>query len=92
LAILIPAGSGYQIQNATGINDNGQIVANRQHRHRPDLRPAAEPRLTIPLTGTKREVIVDGEPGVPDGRHTSRFVMKQSVAAPRDNRPSPCAQ
>jgi probable HAF family extracellular repeat protein len=25
---LIPAGSGYQIQNATGINDNGQIVAN----------------------------------------------------------------
>jgi probable HAF family extracellular repeat protein len=25
---LIPAGSGYQILNATGINDNGQIVAN----------------------------------------------------------------
>jgi len=25
---LIPAGSGYQIQNATGINDNGQIIAN----------------------------------------------------------------
>jgi probable HAF family extracellular repeat protein len=25
---LIPAGSRYQIQNATGINDNGQIVAN----------------------------------------------------------------
>jgi probable HAF family extracellular repeat protein len=25
---LIPAGSGYQIQNATAINDNGQIVAN----------------------------------------------------------------
>ena len=25
---LIPAGSGYQIQNATGVNDNGQIVAN----------------------------------------------------------------
>jgi probable HAF family extracellular repeat protein len=25
---LIPAGSGYQIQNATGINNNGQIVAN----------------------------------------------------------------
>jgi probable HAF family extracellular repeat protein len=25
---LIPAGSGYQIQSATGINDNGQIVAN----------------------------------------------------------------
>jgi probable HAF family extracellular repeat protein len=25
---LIPAGSPYQIQNATGINDNGQIVAN----------------------------------------------------------------
>ena len=25
---LIPGGSGYQIQNATGINDNGQIVAN----------------------------------------------------------------
>ena len=25
---LIPAGSGYQIQTATGINDNGQIVAN----------------------------------------------------------------
>ena len=24
---LIPAGSPYQIQNATGINDNGQIVA-----------------------------------------------------------------
>src|SRR5215471_15632778 len=28
LNTLIPAGSGYQIQNATGINDNGQIVAN----------------------------------------------------------------
>src|SRR5215831_2012479 len=25
---LIPAASGYQIQNATGINDNGQILAN----------------------------------------------------------------
>jgi probable HAF family extracellular repeat protein len=25
---LIPAGSGYQIESATGINDNGQIVAN----------------------------------------------------------------
>jgi probable HAF family extracellular repeat protein len=25
---LIPAGSGYQIQNVTGINDNGQIVVN----------------------------------------------------------------
>jgi probable HAF family extracellular repeat protein len=25
---LIPAGSGFQIQSATGINDNGQIVAN----------------------------------------------------------------
>jgi probable HAF family extracellular repeat protein len=25
---LIPAGSGYEIQNATGINDNGQIIAN----------------------------------------------------------------
>ena len=25
---LIPAGSPYQIQNATGINNNGQIVAN----------------------------------------------------------------
>jgi probable HAF family extracellular repeat protein len=28
LNTLILAGSGYQIQNATGINDNGQIVAN----------------------------------------------------------------
>jgi probable HAF family extracellular repeat protein len=28
LNTLIPAGSGYQIQNATGINDNGRIVAN----------------------------------------------------------------
>lgn len=28
LNTLIPAGSGYQIQDATGINDNGQIVAN----------------------------------------------------------------
>ena len=27
---LIPAGSGYQIQSATGINDNGQIVANAE--------------------------------------------------------------
>ena len=27
LNTLIPAGSGYQIQAATGINDNGQIVA-----------------------------------------------------------------
>jgi hypothetical protein len=25
---LIPAGSPYQIQGASGINDNGQIVAN----------------------------------------------------------------
>jgi probable HAF family extracellular repeat protein len=25
---LVPAGSGYQIQSATGINDNGQIIAN----------------------------------------------------------------
>ena len=25
---LIPAGSGYQIESATGINDNGQIIAN----------------------------------------------------------------
>ena len=24
----IPAGSGFQIQSATGINDNGQIIAN----------------------------------------------------------------
>jgi probable HAF family extracellular repeat protein len=30
LNTLIPAGSGYQIQNATGINDNGQIVANAE--------------------------------------------------------------
>ena len=28
LNTLIPAGSGYQIESATGINDNGQIVAN----------------------------------------------------------------
>jgi hypothetical protein len=28
LNTLIPAGSGYQIQYATAINDNGQIVAN----------------------------------------------------------------
>jgi probable HAF family extracellular repeat protein len=28
LNTLIPAGSGYQIQSATGINDNGHIVAN----------------------------------------------------------------
>jgi hypothetical protein len=28
---LIPAGSGYQIQNATAINNNGQIVANGGH-------------------------------------------------------------
>ena len=28
LNTLIPAGSGYQIQSATGINDNGQVVAN----------------------------------------------------------------
>jgi probable HAF family extracellular repeat protein len=27
---LIPAGSGYQIQSATGINDHGQIVANAE--------------------------------------------------------------
>ena len=27
LNTLIPAGSGYQIQNATAINDNGQFVA-----------------------------------------------------------------
>jgi probable HAF family extracellular repeat protein len=31
LNTLIPAASGYQIQNATGINDNGQIVANAIH-------------------------------------------------------------
>ena len=28
LNTLIPAGSGFQIQSATGINDNGQIIAN----------------------------------------------------------------
>ena len=28
LNTLIPAGSGYQIQSATGINDNGQIITN----------------------------------------------------------------
>ena len=27
---LIPPGSPYQIQSATGINDNGQIVANAE--------------------------------------------------------------
>jgi probable HAF family extracellular repeat protein len=30
LNTLIPAGSGYQIQSATGINDNGQIIANAE--------------------------------------------------------------
>lgn len=28
LNTLIPAGSGFQIESATGINDNGQIIAN----------------------------------------------------------------
>ena len=33
LNTLIPAGSGYQIQNATAINDNGQIVADTTDNH-----------------------------------------------------------
>ena len=33
LNTLIPAGSGYQIQNATAINDNGQIVASTTNNH-----------------------------------------------------------
>jgi probable HAF family extracellular repeat protein len=37
---LIPAGSGYQIQNATAINDNGQIVANTTNNHTLLLTPS----------------------------------------------------
>lgn len=37
---LIPAGSGYQIQNATAINDNGQIVANTTSTHALLLTPS----------------------------------------------------
>jgi probable HAF family extracellular repeat protein len=33
LNTLIPAGSGYQIQDATAINNNGQIVANTTSNH-----------------------------------------------------------
>ncbi len=45
---LIPAGSPYQIQYATAINDKGQIVANAYDtRHLPNPRPAADPGLTI---------------------------------------------
>src|SRR5260221_3728147 len=33
LDTLIPARSGYQIQNATAINDDGQIVANTTNNH-----------------------------------------------------------
>ena len=36
---LIPAGSGYQIQDATAINDNGQIVANTTGNHALLLNP-----------------------------------------------------
>ena len=37
---LIPAGSGYQIQDATAINDNGQIVANTTSNHALLLTPS----------------------------------------------------
>jgi len=37
---LIPAGSGYTIQNATGINDHGQIVANTTSGHALLLTPS----------------------------------------------------
>lgn len=37
---LIPAGSGYQIQNATAIDDNGQIVANTTSNHALLLTPS----------------------------------------------------
>jgi hypothetical protein len=33
LNTLIPAGSGYQVQDATTINNNGQIVANTTNNH-----------------------------------------------------------
>jgi len=44
LNTLIPAGSGYQIQNATAINDNGQIVANTTSNHALLLTPSWPPR------------------------------------------------
>jgi probable HAF family extracellular repeat protein len=40
LNTLTPAGSGYTIQNATAINDNGQIVANTTSNHALLLTPA----------------------------------------------------
>jgi probable HAF family extracellular repeat protein len=40
LNTLIPAGSGYQIQYATAINDNGQIVANATDNHALLLTPS----------------------------------------------------
>jgi probable HAF family extracellular repeat protein len=40
LNTLIPAGSGYQIQDATAINDNGQIVANATDNHALLLNPS----------------------------------------------------
>jgi hypothetical protein len=40
LNTLIPAGSGYTIQDATAINDNGQIVANTTSNHALLLTPA----------------------------------------------------
>lgn len=43
LNTLIPAGSGYQIRNATAINDNGQIVANTTSNHALLLTPSCPP-------------------------------------------------
>ena len=40
LNTLIPAGSGYQILNATAINDNDQIVANTTNNHALLLTPS----------------------------------------------------
>lgn len=40
LNTLIPAGSGYQIKDATAINDNGQIVANSTDNHALLLNPS----------------------------------------------------
>jgi hypothetical protein len=40
LNTLIPAGSGYQIQDATAINGNGQIVANATDNHALLLTPS----------------------------------------------------
>ena len=47
---LIPPGSGFTLDNATAINDNGQIVVSGSKRPRPGARVPAHPQ---PVTASR---------------------------------------